>query len=129
MLWRCYACLDGKTGMPGHDFESEAAMPTCPKCLTDSSNPRHVKFFTRRETVHFDAPSGLPDTGVGHLACDPSERIPQGERYRFTSEPRSVTCPKCRETAAWIHANKHGAGSVAGKVDPDKLEIKSIVKK
>lgn len=105
--WRCYNCNNDK-GDPGLDFYGDK--PICPKCGLDGTNQRYRGLFAALKVIHFDAPdpalakgSGRHTRGIGHAACDPKLKV---GTVQATGEPTVVNCPACRESQAWIDADK-----------------------
>ena len=109
-MYRCHVC-EPEANQLGTDFE--ANKPICPRCGTDGTNARFQKYITERVVLHFDAPTHIPDLGVGYIACNPSQRVPAGAHLRFTGDPGAVSCPACRATEAWVKASAKG---VTGKI-------------
>ena len=94
-MFRCLACPD-EAGKP-HEFTAEK--PICPRCGLDGTQPRDAELILLLTVIHFDAPSRVPNRGVGYLACQPD--TPLGRGHVATGLPAVVNCPACRETEAF----------------------------
>lgn len=100
-LFRCLNCR----------AEFEAAAPACAPCGLDAAkSPRDAELVVKLETIHFDPPSGVAGRGLNHAACDP--RLTLGGGRRFTGEPGSVTCAKCKQTEAYTAADGAANGAI-----------------
>lgn len=130
--YRCYACTND-TGAFGRDFEVrlEDSAPlvklpnsttgeavSCPNCGLSNTHVSHGGNVVPLLLVHFDPPltkEMYGRAGKGHIACNPAEPVvkarPKGQELYATGEPLAVTCPKCKETAAF-------KGMALGQIHP-----------
>ena len=86
------------------DTDKVAACPCCEISITDK---RFGKVISPLVVMHFEPPSHVAGYGRGHYACDPGKVVVQVAtrgRELATGEPRAVTCPSCKETAAYAAA-------------------------
>jgi len=93
-LFRCLNCR--------RDFEAEK--PVCEPCgLDPSRDPRDGQYIVERSVIHFDKPHAkVVGRGVGHAACNPALKTAGRSGVGFTGEKPAVTCPACKETAAFL---------------------------
>lgn len=96
-LWKCFFCNPPK----GHDFEAEK--PVCPKCGLDGDHPKSRGAVAPRVVIHFDPPGAHPMFAENALACQPDKAVGAGGTMA-TGDPREVSCPACRRTAAFARA-------------------------
>lgn len=110
MAERLYRCINPKCGPNGHEFTGESPAK-CPKCGIAEDDPKLGLAIRRLVLVHFDPPSPLPGIGMGYRACNHQRGIAVGMPspdkpgvHAGTGDPRSVTCPKCKESEEYTAA-------------------------
>lgn len=97
---KLYRCLNEKHGPKGLEFTADPKTCRC-ECGRSWSDPEVAGVHLIELVVlHFDPPSGLPNRGKRHLACDPSIKVGSSD-HRATGVASVVNCPACRESAAF----------------------------
>lgn len=88
------------------DFWVDAGKdPACPGCEISITDERFKSLITPVAILHFDPPSHVPGFGRGYWACNPAKAVVVNVgRDRATGDPLVVTCPACKETAAYASA-------------------------
>ncbi len=104
--FRCYNCA------PPHEFS--ACLPVCPKCGADARIESNAPYLVTLVTIHFDplhpvlhgyGPGKYAQSGRGQgiMACTENQWPPG---TTVSGETAVVTCPACRETAAFGAAER-----------------------